>query len=90
MKQVKISKELIEKAMRSQPVAQALHTKAEAIRARAESIAAAEDVDGEFTVQDGVRPRGRPFSSVHCDNVDQEYGTSKTERSRILGRAARG
>ncbi|MFJ7238219.1 hypothetical protein ACIQWB_13950 [Streptomyces olivaceus] len=38
------------------------------------------------------RPRGRPTAKVIADRedaADHEYGTTSTERRRLLGRAAR-
>ena len=50
-------------------------------------IADDEEVEAEFTIEEDIRPKGRPVARVVCDNPDQEWGTSKTERRRILGRA---
>ena len=85
---VRISSAFIVAAMQSEGVRQKLIERANRIKAKAQAIASTEGVEGTFEVRTGVRPKGRPFASVHCDNVDQEFGTSKTARSRILGRAA--
>ena len=57
------------------------------IKKRAEGIAKDEGVEMEVTTQAGVRPGGRPFVNVISDNADQEFGTSRTRRRRVLGRA---
>ena len=44
----------------------------------------------EASVESGTRPKGRPFSYVVSNNVDQEWGDRYTERRRILGRVAEG
>lgn len=69
-------------------VAAHLQVVANRVAARAKSIAAAEDVDMEVTTVAGVRPKGRPFVNVITNNAEQEFGSSRTERRRILGRAA--
>ena len=89
-KSVHLSRNFIVKAMLSEGVRGKLRERAEKLKQQAETIAYQEKVAGEFDIREGIRPQGRPYTSVHFDNVDQEYGTSKTERSRILGRAARG
>ncbi|MFE9937390.1 hypothetical protein [Streptomyces hirsutus] len=81
--------------MRSEPVRGALRKKAEEIVPRAKSLARSE-IGEEFadsiTVSEETRPRGRPTAKVIADREDasdHEYGTSSTERRRVLGRAAR-
>ena len=44
----------------------------------------------EITTVAGTRPGGRQYVNVIGDNVEQEWGSSRTERRRILGRAAEG
>lgn len=87
---LRISKKVVETAMNSEPVQKALRERADKIKAKAQRIAAgAPDLRGTTVwVEDGTRPKGRPFSSVYCDNPDQEYGTARTARHRLLGRAA--
>ena len=85
---VRISNELIVAAMQSDKVRTALAARADQIATRARAIADDEEVEVTITRKDGTRPKGRPYSRVTSDNVDAEWGTSKTRRSRILGRAA--
>lgn len=61
---------------------------ARAIAGTADAIAKAEGVDTEITVEEGVRPQGRPFARVTSSNADAEHGTAATPRRRVLGRAA--
>lgn len=81
--------------MRSQPVRAALREKAEEILPRAKALARSE-ISDEFadsiTISEEIRPRGRPTAKVIADREDasdHEYGSSSTERRRVLGRAAR-
>ena len=73
----------------------ALRQTAEEILPRAKALARAE-VGAEFADSIGIseetRPRGRPTAKVIADREDasdHEYGSSSTERRRLLGRAAR-
>lgn len=90
MGSITISGELILAVMQSDKVRAALAARADQVAARAESLTAAEDVDGTVTRSGGIRPKGRPFERVAHSNADQEWGTSTTERRRIMGRAAAG
>jgi hypothetical protein len=80
--------------MRLPEVRAALHNKAEEIAARARPIAASEiddDFASEIRVQDETRPSGRPVSKVIAtrdDAPDHEWGSTNTQRRRVLGRAA--
>lgn len=87
MAEVEISYEFIQQAAQQPDVQKRLQQTANRIRARAESIAANEGSDMNVTTVSGVRPGGRPFVNVIGDNADQEFGTSRTQRRRILGRA---
>ncbi|MFJ2514695.1 hypothetical protein ACIQJX_35005 [Streptomyces griseoviridis] len=80
--------------MRSEPVRAALRATADEIVPRARALARAE-ISEEFadsiTVSEEIRPRGRPTAKVIADREDaeaHEYGSSSTERRRVLGRAA--
>lgn len=86
---VTLSSELILRAMQSETVRAALEEKAYDIANRADGIAANEDVDAETWVETGTRPKGRPFARVYAD-AEQEYGSMRMDRRRILGRAAEG
>jgi hypothetical protein len=92
MARIEISSDLIVRAMQSKPVRDALKARAEKVRARADALAKAEKTETQPPeVAEGTRPKGRPFARVSIpDGADQEWGTSRTERRRILGRAAEG
>lgn len=72
----------------------ALKAKAEEIAARARTIAAADIDDGfasEIRVSEETRPSGRPTAKVIADREDaaaHEWGSTNTQRRRVLGRAA--
>lgn len=59
---------------------------ADDVAGRAEGIAAAEGVDAKIRRESGTRPRGRPYERVLAD-AEQEHGSSRTARKRVLGRA---
>lgn len=82
--------EYIQRAAQKPLVRKALQAKADKIKARVESIAAAEEVTMQVTTEAGIRPGGRPFVNVVSDNAEQEFGSSRTKRRRILGRAGEG
>lgn len=90
MAEVEISYEFIQKAAQHPDVVKHLAVVAKRIQARAEGLAASEGVDMNVTTVAGVRPGGRPFVNVVGDNAEQEFGSSRTERRRILGRAGAG
>ena len=85
-----ITRRLILNAMQAAPVRAALAAKAQTLRGRVNSLGASEGVEMEAYVESGTRPKGRPFSYVVSNNVDQEWGDRYTERRRILGRVAEG
>lgn len=80
--------------MRLPEVRAALHNKAEEIAGQAKTIAASEIDDAfasEIHVSDETRPSGRPVSKVEAtrsDAADHEWGSTNTQRRRVLGRAA--
>lgn len=90
MATLRISSDLIVEAMQSQPVRDALATKARQLASRADSLGASEGVDMSTRVYSGTRPKGRPFARVESDNVEQEWGSRYVLRRRILGRVAEG
>ncbi|QDF19521.1 head closure Hc1 [Arthrobacter phage Kumotta] len=90
MAEVEISYEFVQKAAQQPGVAAALQAVANRVRARAQQMADKEGVEMRVTTQSGVRPGGRPFVNVVGDNADQEFGTSRMGRFRILGRAGAG
>lgn len=80
--------------MRLPKVRAALKAKAEEIAARARTTAASEIGDNfasEIRVSEEIRPSGRPTAKVIADRedaADHEWGTTNTQRRRVLGRAA--
>lgn len=90
MAEVEITPELIQKAMASPGLLKQLQVVGDRVKERAKALAAAEGVEMEVTTVAGVRPLGRPFVNVLADNADQEFGTGKSARYRILGRAGEG
>lgn len=90
MAELEISEELIRNAMHQPGVKAHLQVIADRRKKRAETIAKAEGVEMKVTTVAGVRPGGRPYVNIVSDNPDQEFGTSRTARRRILGRAAAG
>lgn len=90
MAEVEISYEFIQKAAQQPGVAKALQVVANRVKARAQQMADSDGVDMRVTTESGVRPGGRPFVNVVGDNADQEFGTSRMGRFRILGRAGAG
>lgn len=75
-------------------VRQALAKAANRVAPRAKSIARGEGLSefaAAITVQDGTRPKGRPYSYVLADTPDgerTEFGDTNTARRAILRRAA--
>ena len=90
MAEVEITPEFIQSAMHQPGVAVALQVVADRVARRAEGIATNEGVEIGITTTAGVRPKGRPYVNVVADNVDQEWGSSRSGKYRILGRAAEG
>lgn len=80
---------LLPRVSQAAPVRAVLRQHAEQVAARARQIVAAEGGgDASITVRDGVRPGGRSYANVESTDADGEFGTSRTERRRTLGRAA--
>lgn len=75
-------------AMRQTGVRNALRDRAERIARSARAINSAEGVNADVSTSSGTRPTGRPYSRVESTAADAEFGTSKTARRRVLGRAA--
>ena len=88
MAETEISYDFIQQAANHPDVVAQLAAVAGRIKARAEGIAAAEEITMQITTEAGIRPQGRPFVNVIGDNAEQEFGSSRTARRRILGRAA--
>jgi hypothetical protein len=87
MAEVEISYEFIQEAARQPGVAAALATVGARIKGTADAIAQREGVSMQVTTEAGIRPQGRPFVNVIADNAEQEWGSSRVKRRRILGRA---
>lgn len=87
MAEMEISAAYIKEAMQHPGVAEQLQVVADRVRSRGAALANSEGVEMNITTTAGIRPGGRPFVNVVADNAAQEFGTSKTERRRILGRA---
>jgi hypothetical protein len=85
---VTINEDLIRQAMVNPDVVQHLKDHAEKVRDRAEQLAAADNVDAEFTTEEMRQSTGRPVVDVRSNNAEAEYGTSRVDRRRVLGRAA--
>lgn len=90
MAEVEISYEFIQQAAQHPGVVQQLQVVADRIKARADALADQEGVEMTTTTRAGVRPGGRPFVNVEGDNPDQEFGSARSNRYRILGRAGEG
>jgi len=90
MAETELTYEFIQQAAQHPGVAKQLQVVADRVKARAEQLARSEGVDITVTTQAGTRPGGRPFVNVVGDNPDQEHGSSRSGRFRILGRAGEG
>ena len=55
-----------------------------------DSMVMEEGVEMDVRTEAGVRPGGRPFVNVVGDNAEQEFGSSRMDRFRLLGRAGEG
>ena len=90
MAETEISYEFIQQAAQHPAVTAHLQVVADRIKARAKLLAEKEGVEMRITTAAGTRPGGRPFVNVVGDNPDQEFGSSRSGRFRILGRAGEG
>ena len=90
MAEVEISYEFIQKAASQPGVLAQLQVVADRVKARAQQLSSKEGVPMTVNTRSGVRPGGRPFVNVEGDNPDQEFGTARSRRLRILGRAGEG
>lgn len=88
MARVNLSRKKMAEAMQSKPVREALKDKAKKLSRRADQLGGSEGVDMDATVEEGIRPKGRPYANVTSKNSAQEWGDRYTERRRILGRVA--
>jgi hypothetical protein len=90
MAETEISYEFIQQAAQQPGVLAQMLVVASRIKVRAEELARSEGVDMNVTTRAGTRPGGRPFVNVESDNPDQEFGSARSKRYRILGRAGEG
>jgi hypothetical protein len=90
MAEVEITYEYIQRAAQQPGVRAQLQAVADRVKARAEGLANSEGVEMTVTTRAGTRPNGRPFVNVEGDNPDQEHGSARSKRFRILGRAGEG
>lgn len=86
MATVRVSRELITEAMRSDAVRAGIAEKARKIAGEVDQVGAGEGVRMNAQVRDLTRPGGRPESRVESEQVDQEWGSRYSERRRIMGR----
>jgi len=89
-RKVEISREFIRAAANTPDVRAQLGVVARRVKARADSLAGAEGVEMDTWVEEGTRPGWRPQAVVYGDNAEQEWGSSREDRRRIMGRAAEG
>jgi len=85
---IEISREFVQQAAQQPIVRQALRQTAERVRRRADSLAASENVKMNTWIEEGTRPGWRPQAQVYGDNAEQEWGSARSDRRRIMGRAA--
>lgn len=91
---VRLDYRAIGEVMRSRPVRDALAARARPIAAAARGIAQGEGLEemaDAIVVEEGTRPRGRPYAQVVADHprgTEFEFGSSRVDARRVLGRAA--
>lgn len=81
---VSVNRGIVQRVSQIPAVRTALRTRAALIASRARQL----DPDAKIVIVDGVRPGGRAYANVVSDNVEGEWGSSKTHRRRALGQAA--
>ena len=86
-KKIEISRDFVRAAARHEAVTKQLRVVGDRIAKRAESLAVSENVPMEVWVEQGERPGWRPQVVVYGDNTEQEFGSARADRRRILGRA---
>lgn len=89
-KKIEISRDYVRAAANNEAVRRQLGVAARRVKARADSLAGAEGVEMNTWVEEGTRPGWRPQAVVYGDNAEQEWGSSRSDRRRIMGRAAEG
>lgn len=88
MSKIEISRDFVREAADQPAVREALRRTADRVRRRADGLAASEGVSMNTWVEESTRPGWRPQAVVYGDNSEQEWGSSREDRRRIMGRAA--
>lgn len=84
----RLPREALVQAMQSKPVRRSLRDRARPVADRYNQFAQADGSDLRARIEEGTRPKGRPYARVVVDGgAGEEYGDSKTTRRRRLGRA---
>lgn len=85
----RLSRDQVNAIMRNRDVRRGLETAGRQLAGRAQAITTASGGSARISLVKGIRPKGRSFVNVQSDSADEEFGTSKTQRRRALGRAVR-
>lgn len=86
-RKIEISRDFVRAAARHEAVTSQLRVIGDRVKNRAQNIAASEGVEMNVWVEEGERPGWRPQVVVYGDNPEQEFGSARADRRRILGRA---
>ena len=86
-RKVEVSRDFVRAAARHEAVTNQLRVIGDRVKNRAQNIAASEEVEMDVWVEQGERPGWRPQVVVYGDNTEQEFGSARADRRRILGRA---
>jgi hypothetical protein len=84
---VELNYEGIGAVMREPGIRAALKAHADRIADRAKMLAADAPGDPKIEVEEGTRPKGRPFAQVTADHPDGGWGGTYTQRLDLLNRA---
>lgn len=83
-----VSFEGIGRAMQLPGVRSEVRDAAQNLANRARALNSAEGIAATVAVESGTRGTGRPYARVTSTAADAEFGTTRTARRRVLGRAA--
>lgn len=86
-RKIEVSRDFVRAAARHEAVTSQLRVIGDRVKNRAQNIAASEGVEMDVWVEEGERPGWRPQVVVYGDNPEQEFGSARADRRRILGRA---